>query len=120
MKDQKLIRRYDIINQELIGTSFMGLINLSYDEIKEIFGKPNSKGDGYKIDWEWVFKLNNTVLRIYNYKDGPSYTGRKGIKTKDIQEWHVGGQFNYDLKILEDYIVQEQPKYIGKTLTTRM
>ncbi len=111
------IKRYDVNQNSLIGTSLIGYINLSYDELKKIFGKPTN-GDRYKIDWDWVLRLNDSVLHIYNYKDGPSYTGKKSIKGKDITDWHVSGKYAYDLKILEDYIKQEYPEFNGRPLTT--
>lgn len=90
--------------KEIIGTSLIGKLLLNYDEIKSIFGKPDI-GDGYKIDWQWNLKFNDTVIIIYNWKDGPGYTKDKKIKPKDISDWHVGGKYNYDLKILKDYIL---------------
>lgn len=100
-----------------IGTSLIGYLNLTYDEIVSVFGKPR-KIDGDKVEWEWVFKLNDTVLTIYNWKDGPGYTGNKKIKAKDITDWHVGGKYHYDLKILEFYISQQMGEkfHIGKDL----
>jgi len=106
----------NISHSKVIGTSLTGYMNLTYDEIVSIFGKPNSKGDQYKVDWEWEFTLNDTPITIYNYKTGPSY-GFKKVKAKDIEDWHIGSKYSYDLKILEDYIKQEYPQYIGRTLT---
>lgn len=118
MKDKKLVCKTDISNDsDIIGTSLIGYVNLNFQEIKSIFGKPGAN-DGYKTDWEWAFKLNGTPLRIYNYKDGPNYTGKKSIKGKDIEDWHVGGKYSYDLIILEYYIKQEKPEYNdGRILT---
>ena len=92
-------------NIDASGTSLIGYLNLTYNEIVSIFGKP-IKLNGYnKVEWEWVFKLNDSILTIYNWKDGPGYTKDKKIKPKDISDWHVGGKYNYDLKILKDYIL---------------
>lgn len=99
-----------------IGISLIGYLLLTYDEIESIFGKPNSIGDKYKVDWEWLFNLNNTVITIYNWKDGPAYLKRKSIKPSDITEWHVGGNYNYDLVILKDYIIQKRPDYSDRIL----
>jgi len=95
-------------NIDASGTSLIGYLNLKYNEIVSIFGKP-IKLNGYnKVEWEWVFKLNDSILTIYNWKDGPGYTGNKKIKASDITDWHVGGKYKYDLKILEFYIYQQK------------
>lgn len=92
-------------NINACGTSLIGYLNMTYDEIVFIFGNPiRLKGGDNKVEWEWVFKLNDTVLTIYNWKNGPSYTGKRTIKARDIKDWHVGGRHTYDLKILKDYI----------------
>jgi len=104
-------------NVNACGTSLIGYLNLKYDEIVYIFGKP-IRHIGDKVEWEWVFKLNDTVLTIYNWKDGPGYTGNKKIKARDITEWHVGGKYHYDLKILEFYIYQQMGEkfHLGEDL----
>jgi len=111
-----LITKKEISRKDVIGTSLIGYLNLNYDEIKSIFGNPNSNGDKCKVDWEWLLKLNNTTITIYNWKDGPSYLKRKSIKPSDITDWHVGGNYNYDLVILKDYIIQERPSYSDRLL----
>jgi hypothetical protein len=101
-----IVRKKNVPSRSAIGTSLTGYIDLTYNELVSIFGKPNSKGDQYKVDWEWIIMLNDTIITIYNYKSGPSY-GNKGIKAKDIDDWHIGSKHSYDLRILEDYIKQE-------------
>lgn len=71
-------------------TSLFGYITTDYANIIALFGKPNRKGDEYKVDAEWEFEMNGKVMTIYNYKDGKSYNGRNGLATKDITEWHIG------------------------------
>lgn len=101
-------------------TFLIGYLNLTYNEIVSIFGKPDRISGDNKVEWEWVFKLNDSVLTIYNWKDGPSYTGNKKIKPSNITDWHVGGKFRYDLKILEDYIFQKAgKKYKNKKELTK-
>jgi len=88
-----------------IGTALQGYLNLSYDEIVSIFGDPNygSSGDN-KTDWEWIFEIDKKIVTIYNYKDGPSYTGESDIKPSDIKDWHVGGKSFSVLKLISNYI----------------
>jgi len=91
------------------GTFLIGYIDLPYSEIVSLFGEPYLQhGKGEKIDWEWVFQLDGTILTIYNYKTGPSYSeGNKYITPQEIDDWHVGGNYSSNLKILRDYIEQE-------------
>ena len=78
------------------GTSLQGEIDISYKELVSIFGEPHSKGDGYKVDAEWILQFNTpegpVVATIYNYKDGKNYLGRSGMATSRIRNWHIGSK----------------------------
>ena len=78
------------------GTSLQGEIDISYKELVSIFGEPHSKGDGYKVDAQWLLQFNTpegpVVATIYNYKTGKSYLGRSGMATSRIRDWHIGGK----------------------------
>jgi len=89
-------------------TSLQGYLNLNYDEIVSIFGEPSSKfpsGD-FKVDWEWILEIDNEIITIYNYKDGPSYERDISITSNDIKSWHIGGKNQKVLKILEKEILK--------------
>ncbi|MAG44541.1 hypothetical protein CL633_01495 [bacterium] len=73
------------------GTSLQGEIKITYQKLVEIFGKPNSMGDEYKIDAEWVIWTNSGCATIYNWKDGKNYNGQDGQEVKNITTWHIGG-----------------------------
>lgn len=73
------------------GTSLMGYVTMSYADLVEAFGEPNSIGDGYKVDAEWILEIDDTIVTIYNYKTGKNYNGEDGNDVKDITDWHVGG-----------------------------
>ena len=75
------------------GTCLQGYVDVSYAKLVEVFGKPHSKGDEYKVDAEWVVKFEDgTLATIYNYKTGKNYLGKKeGQAVKNIRDWHVGG-----------------------------
>jgi hypothetical protein len=74
------------------GTSLQGSMNVSYSRLVEVFGKPHSKGDGYKVDAEWCLRFDDGVIAtIYNYKNGPNYNDGVG-SVEDIRDWHVGGK----------------------------
>lgn len=74
------------------GTCFQGDFEAKYNEIVEVFGKPTSAGDGYKMDvcWELMFE-DGTVATIYDWKSGKNYNGREGISAKRNTFWHIGG-----------------------------
>lgn len=74
------------------GTCLVGYINVSYFDLKNVFGDPFG-GDQYKTDVEWEIEFEDgTVATIYNYKDGISYLGKiHGVPKSKIKEWHVGG-----------------------------
>jgi len=78
---------------EVVGTCLQGHLNLSYGELVEELGKPNTpKEDGGKIDAEWILQTPFGVGTIYNYKDGINYNGKEdGTPKEEITEWHVGG-----------------------------
>ena len=77
--------------KEVNGTSLQGYVDVSYEELVRIFGKPNAKGDCYKIDAEWEIQTPFGVATIYNYKDGKNYMGDEGVEVEEITEWHIGG-----------------------------
>lgn len=73
------------------GTHLQDCINITYAEIKKVFGKPCA-ADGYKVDAEWDIEFEDgTIATVYNYKDGRNYNGRKGTATTKITDWHIGG-----------------------------
>ena len=43
------------------GTSLIGYITCSYEDIVKMFGKPTI-GDGYKVDAEWNIKWNDGTI----------------------------------------------------------
>jgi hypothetical protein len=94
------------------GTSLIGyFIETKYRQLTKLFGYPyvaNEKADN-KIDWFWQFKLNGTVITIYNWKNGPNY-GFKKVTPNLIERWNIGGHYEYDLNILNDYILNRNFK----------
>ena len=79
-----------------------GYIKTSYADLVACFGEPNCKGDGYKVDAEWMIKFSNGVYAtIYNYKTGKNYCGEEGLDVADITDWHVGGMSQKSVKCVE-------------------
>lgn len=72
------------------GSSLQGYIDISYAELVEKLGDPDSNGDGYKVDAEWIRKDGEVIFTICNYKTGPNYNEGAG-SVEAIRDWHVGG-----------------------------
>ena len=87
---------------EEYGGSLQGYVDVTYAELVETFGEPtNPKGDKEKTDAEWELTFEEgTVATIYNYKDGQNYKGLRGTPTKQITDWHVGGQTGYAVRLV--------------------
>ena len=79
------------------GTSLVDCIDISYKELVDAFGEPNSDTDEYKVDAEWIIDTPAGVATIYNYKTGHNYLGEDGDDVWDITDWHIGGK-NMEVK----------------------
>ena len=71
------------------GTCYQATIKASHHDLVEVWGEP-SKGDGYKTEAEWVIRLHDKVITIYNYKNSRSW-GAEHPDVTEVTEWHVGG-----------------------------
>ena len=94
-----------------IGTSYQTEITTSYKRLVKLLGKPNSRGDRYKMDAEWVISINNKVLTIYNWKDGKNFLGSKGLPLSKISCWHIGAH-NKDIAPEVNILISELGKVI--------
>ncbi len=81
---------WEELTKKIKGSSFKGDFIKSYDELRQIFGEPSFDGDGYKVDAEWVIETPHGIATVYNYKNGPSYTGTGLIS--EIRGWHIGSK----------------------------
>lgn len=86
------MKSYKSLHKKRTGTSFRGYILATYSDLLKSFGDPNSEGDGYKVDVEWVLDTPHGVATIYNYKDGKAYLGERSTPVEYIYEWHVGAK----------------------------
>jgi len=76
---------------DINGTHLQGHIKCSYDRLTELLGEP-MEGDGYKVDAEWALQFDDdTISTIYNWKNGKSYCGDRGLSVENINEWNIGG-----------------------------
>lgn len=78
----------------------VGEIEITYNELVEVFGPPNMKTDGYKTDAEWKLNIDGRDIFIYNYKDGKNYLGDDGLEVEDITCWHIGGNRKADYEFV--------------------
>jgi hypothetical protein len=73
------------------GSSVVGNVDVTYKELKSLFGTPIKSDDG-KTDASWQIKFSDgTVASIYNWKNGKAYLGEIGKPVEKITNWHVGG-----------------------------
>ena len=76
---------------EFQSSSLAFCLDVPYQKLVDVFGRPNSVGDKYKVDAKWTFQTNCGIyFTIYNYKTGRNYCGKDGDKIKDITDWHIG------------------------------
>ena len=95
---------------ETEGTSLQGYFpnNTVYNDLVEVFGESNGKGEDYKTDVEWIGKINDLVFTIYNYKDGKKYLKSQGKDIRDITMWHIGGKNKEVVKLLTEYLFDKK------------
>lgn len=73
------------------GTCYQGSVDVDFDTICAVFGRP-SRGDGYKVQREWVIMTPKGIATIYDWKEGSCYLGRgKGTHWTKVRDWHIGG-----------------------------
>lgn len=81
--------------QSSIGTSLCGYVKTSYSKLVELFGEPNSDGDGYKVSTEWVLKCHKGIVTIYDYKSTALYDDEtlsvEAFRELPEYNWHIGG-----------------------------
>ena len=75
------------------GTSLKGYLhNTTYSELIEAFGEPTfnkESGDG-KIQFEWVFKFNEEIFTLYDWK-----TYDVNYTINELTTWNIGGKTYY-------------------------
>ena len=72
---------------EIDGTSLVGYITISGNELVEKLGAPLT---GYnKVSHEWIIEANGMVATIYDYKENYAINDTP-------QQWHVGGHDVWD------------------------
>lgn len=86
-----------------------GYVDVSYARLVEVFGNPMN-GDGYKVDAEWTILFEDgTYAIVYNYKDGHNYNGEDGTPTELITDWHIGGNDERVVSLVNDVVAAPFP-----------
>lgn len=73
-------------NYEVMGTSLMGYVTATYEELVNVFGREHfgQSGDG-KVNAEWCLEFaDGTIATIYDYKEST-------IPLIEY-DWHIGGK----------------------------
>ena len=83
-------------NKSLDGTYYQKTINISYQNLVEIFGKPNGQTDKYKTTMEWDLENEKgNVVSIYDYKMtslyDKLYPAPKEFKNDKAIDFRIGG-----------------------------
>ena len=120
--NQASSNRFVPTNARLSG-GLKGYVTLSYCELLECFGPPNSKGDEYKVSTEWIIRdaVTGNVFDIYDYKSTSIYDRTlpsvEEFRRMPEYDWHVGGT-NVDLAALRAFLseklgrlVEQKPLY---------
>ncbi len=79
--------------KSLRGTGGAGWIDVSYDELENLFGKPEIDEYGDKVRIQWVIEdEEGNVYSIYDWKSlkKPDYYTVKEIIELDSFKWHMG------------------------------
>lgn len=76
------------------GTSLKGhLYGVTYAQLVKTFGQPafnpEDSGDG-KVNFEWVFKFNDEIFTLYDWK---TYDVEYTIN--ELTTWNIGGKTYY-------------------------
>jgi hypothetical protein len=72
------------------GTSLVGYVDATYEDLCRAFGEPTLYGSGDdKVDFEWKLRFEDGVCAtIYNWKD---YDGGYRCRNGEVYNWHIGG-----------------------------
>ncbi len=93
-----------------------GFLFTTYDTICRCIGKPNSKGDSYKVDAEWIIDTPIGQVSIFNYKNGKNYLGNDGMEVNMIQQWSVAYNYEKAISYVIDILELHKAKYIFRPM----
>ena len=85
----KCLKHYETIvdgKSVINGSSYKSTIRLTYPQLVEFFGQPTYEDIDDKVCFEWVLKINDKYVTIYDWK----YNDPEWVKMY-CKSWHVGG-----------------------------
>lgn len=85
------------------GTSYKSSIHLTYAQLVEFFGQPTYQDIDDKVCFEWVLKINDKFITIYDWK----YYDPEWVKMF-CKSWHIGGYSDSLSSILDLHNFVEQ------------
>ena len=91
------------------GTSLMGYIKTTYEEIVEVFGDPRYLGSGDdKVTSEWNLEFDvdgeNVVARIYDWKLVERGVWPRRFTPFVEYDWHIGGYSTQAAHVVAEYM----------------
>lgn len=94
----KVIRKgHDIVcvddddaRNSVLMTHGYGSMTLDYERLYSKLGRPNGKGDQYKVSAEWDIITPFGIGTIYDWKSSKKYCGKDGVSYKLNTDWHIG------------------------------
>jgi hypothetical protein len=107
------------------GSSLVGYVEATYEELIEVFGEPTYKepsGDG-KVTTEWNLEFETTdntkpyvVGTIYDWK---MHDDGAACRSGDVFKWNVGG-FKYDaLDLIEEQLAVHRREELADQLPSQ-
>lgn len=96
-------KTHNDLNFDVSG-GYLDYIKISYDKLLRTFGAPH-QGVENKIDAKWkILFRDGRIATIYNWKNGKSYLGRKGLSLENIESWNIGGRDKSVVRVIEDIL----------------
>ncbi|MHC4088925.1 MAG: hypothetical protein ACYSVY_01355 [Planctomycetota bacterium] len=88
--------------------------NVLYADVVELFGLPNVDDDPGKVDASWAVQhTDGRYLAVWNYKNGPRYTGRGRVE--DLNYWSFGGDVSLAREVFGACVIADPLHWPGKT-----
>jgi hypothetical protein len=89
-------------------TCLQGEIHIGFYDLVDMFGEPEDVSSTGKSDVQWAIEIDGVVATIYNWKNGPAYTGDDSIEVERIHDWNIGGHSQSAVSLVlskvQDYV----------------
>lgn len=86
-----------------VGTSLIGYVATTYDDLVKLFGEPNTQMND-KVNAQWIIEIHDAadrlwhIVTIYDYKNSSI--------PKLQYHWHVGGLSRDSIEVLRSLLVE--------------